>query len=188
MLQLLLPYNHPFYIKEKSHTFLHDLILHIYFHFKLVIFDASENFVELKDHLICLGFTVVVIGGTEEANLAKKLESEDVIVLNGRLSVMQSALVLKKAVLTISNDSGPMHLSYAVGTPVVAIFSCRDYPIKWYPPIWNKNYVFRADKIDCECCFVETCLYDNRCINAIGVEAVFGKVVEILKKPEGNAA
>jgi heptosyltransferase-3 len=45
---------------------------------------------------------------------------------------------------TISNDTGPMHLSYAVGTPVIALFSSRDFPGIWYPPQDGYNVVIRA--------------------------------------------
>lgn len=53
--------------------------------------------------------------------------------LCGKLSVRESAAVLKSAKLFIGHDSGPMHLAASVGTTCVAIFSRHAKPGCWYP-------------------------------------------------------
>jgi heptosyltransferase-3 len=53
--------------------------------------------------------------------------------LCGRLSVRESAAVIAAAVLFVGNDSGPMHLAAAAGTPLVAVFSKLNPPGIWFP-------------------------------------------------------
>lgn len=56
-----------------------------------------------------------------------------VLNLCGKLSVRESAAILKYATLFIGHDSGPMHLAASVGTICVAIFSRHAKPGCWYP-------------------------------------------------------
>lgn len=63
----------------------------------------------------------VVVGGAGEDLLVEAL-GERVCDLTGRLSLQETAAVLERCELFIGNDSGPMHLAAAVGTPVVACF------------------------------------------------------------------
>ncbi len=59
-----------------------------------------------------------------------------------KLTLLQSAALLKRAEVLVSNDSGPVHLSASVGTPVVVIFR-SDMPGKsarrWGP--WGEGHV-----------------------------------------------
>ncbi|HIC90658.1 MAG TPA: hypothetical protein EYP21_01060 [Syntrophaceae bacterium] len=62
-----------------------------------------------------------------------------------------------------------MQLAEAVGTPVVAIFSARDFPGKWYP-YGEKHRVIRKS-IECEVCYKEECEHIS-CLKSISVEEV----------------
>lgn len=53
--------------------------------------------------------------------------------LCGKLSVRESAAILKYTILFVGHDSGPMHLAASVGTTCVAIFSRHAKPGCWYP-------------------------------------------------------
>ena len=71
-----------------------------------------------------------------------------------------------------------MHLSYVVGTPVIAIFSSRDFKGKWFP-IDNRNIinkVFRQDNIDCVNCFTEICNRNNECMRSIKPEQIINEL------------
>jgi heptosyltransferase II len=72
-----------------------------------------------------LGLQVVLLGSQEEfysLNKIEALSSHIPVNLAGKTNLLQSAAVISKARLVISNDSAPAHLAAAVGTPVVAIF------------------------------------------------------------------
>jgi ADP-heptose:LPS heptosyltransferase len=83
---------------------------------------------------------------------------------------------MKYCKLVISNDTGPMHLAYAVGTPLIAIFSSRDYAGKWFPPENGKNIVFRNIDVYCAKCFSEE-VNGNKCLREIKP----GRIIEKIK-------
>lgn len=127
-------------------------------------------------------YNLVLVGGPEDRELTKELQQfENIYDLTGQLSPIQSALALQKCALALSNDTGPMHLAYAVGTPVVAIFSSRDFPGKWYPPTSPSNRVFRAENIPCSICLTETCHNNLLCIRSIEPQPVIKVMEELLQ-------
>lgn len=82
------------------------------------------------------GAAIVILGGRDEAQLASALcEILDVPVLNGagNLSLMDSAALLSRCRLLISNDSGLMHMATALQVPVVAIFGPTVQEFGFYP-------------------------------------------------------
>jgi heptosyltransferase-2 len=70
-------------------------------------------------------FVFFAIGTAGDEPLLEKLKQHTpvpVIDLCGSLSLGMLGALLKKASLLVSNDSGPVHIATAVGTPVVSIF------------------------------------------------------------------
>ncbi|MCP3929098.1 MAG: glycosyltransferase family 9 protein, partial [Bacteroidetes bacterium] len=86
--------------------------------------------------------------------------------------------------LTLSNDTGPMHLSYAVGTPVVAIFSTWQFSGWWFPPNDGLNQIVRAKNVPCAICMKEPCSHDSFCMEKITIEEVIEKIELILTKKQ----
>lgn len=79
---------------------------------------------------------VVILGGSDEAQLARAVGDKlDVPVVNGAgtLSLMDSATLLSRCRLLISNDSGLMHMATALQVPVVAIFGPTVQEFGFYP-------------------------------------------------------
>lgn len=82
------------------------------------------------------GAGVVVLGGTEDAPLATALcqqLSVPVLDSTGTLSLMQTAALLQRCRLLLSNDSGLMHMATALHVPVVAIFGPTVQEFGFYP-------------------------------------------------------
>jgi lipopolysaccharide heptosyltransferase II len=138
-----------------------------------------ENFAEVLKNLTCSGKNIFLVGGKDDIELAKKIEGENVFNYCGILEPLETAELFKYCSLTISNDTGPMHLSYAVGTPVIAIFSGRDYPDKWFPPKDQKNIVIRNSTGTCKSCFNVPC--DNLCLKQIIPGDVLKKIEDKLE-------
>jgi heptosyltransferase-2 len=70
-------------------------------------------------------FPVVLLGSQSEYDILDTLEKKSVrapINMAGQTDLLQSAAIISKAKLVISNDSAPAHIAAAVGTPVIAIF------------------------------------------------------------------
>lgn len=141
-----------------------------------------EHFKQVAEYLLKAGFNIILIGGKDEYSLAEKIVTDkNVFNLCGKLKPLETAELLKNCKLAISNDTGPMHLSYAVGTPVIAIFSSRDYPDKWFPPQDGNNMVFRNNNIYCQACFNEEC-NDNKCMKEINPFYIIKTFVNFIKK------
>ncbi len=127
----------------------------------------------VAEYLVAKKITIFIIGGKEDNLLAKQLLFHPRIYnFCGELSPLESGALLEHCELCLTNDTGPMHLSYAVKTPVVALFSARDYPNKWFPPDTGENKVFRRYDMPCSPCFLETCPYENKCLEIAPQEII----------------
>jgi len=88
-----------------------------------------DRFAAAAGALASRGAGIVLVGGPEDAPRSAEMQAGLTVPatdLAGRLSVKETAAVLERCVLFVGNDSGPMHLAAAVGTPVVAAFGPSD--------------------------------------------------------------
>ena len=98
------------------------------------------RFAEVARTLVAqTGAQVIVAGGPSEEALAAQLCSAigpAAISLAGRLNLRQSMALFAACDLFVGNDSGPLHLAAAVGTPVVGIYGPTDPAVfgPWAPP------------------------------------------------------
>ena len=69
---------------------------------------------------------IVVVGGTDDRAYGARFvqASAETTDLTGKLSLRETAAVIERARLFLGNDSGPLHLAAAVGTPTIEISSC----------------------------------------------------------------
>lgn len=73
---------------------------------------------------------VVVVGGPEDAALGEEIRGaaeggagrRRVVNACGKLTLRQSAALIGWAELLVTNDSAPLHIATAMGTPIVAVF------------------------------------------------------------------
>lgn len=86
----------------------------------------ADRFAEICSRLSSSGATIVLLGSGEDRSLCEEIvsmsKSERVMNLAGKFSLLQSAEIIRRSRLLVSNDSAPMHLAVAMKTPVVAIF------------------------------------------------------------------
>ncbi len=76
----------------------------------------------------------VLIGGPDERKMLKPLEIDARVVnLAGKLSLLESAALIRRAGALICNDSGVMHMASAVGTPMVAVFGSTTRHLGFFP-------------------------------------------------------
>lgn len=142
-----------------------------------------ENYKEVIDCLnnIYSDLFFIITGGKEdfiEGELLCK-EAENSINLAGKTSIIESAALLERCALFIGNDTGTMHLSSVMGTPVIGIFSARDNPGKW-EPYGNNNILLRRD-VHCAGCMLLECIENKmECIKSITVNEVISSVKNFL--------
>lgn len=80
-----------------------------------------ENFAEVVRRLTRRGIPVVVFGGPGEADLIRFVSGGRALEVGGRPDLPLLAAGLEQCALALVNDSGPMHVAAAVGTPTVAL-------------------------------------------------------------------
>ncbi len=92
-------------------------------------------FAEVADGLAARGFQVVLTGSSEENQLTSAVAQHmkhPAIDLAGKTSLGGLAALLSKARLVINNDTGISHVTAAVKTPSVILFSASDMD-RWAP-------------------------------------------------------
>lgn len=90
----------------------------------------------------------------------------------------QLAALLKRCAYIVSNDSGPMHIAAAVGTPVLGIFGPTRPELQG--PYGPRNLTVRNEGLDCLGCNLTSCPIGNPCMNALGVDTVFAAFEKLL--------
>jgi heptosyltransferase-2 len=129
---------------------------------------------------------VVVIGGKEDRELAESIVAASggrASNAAGDLSLRQSVALIGKAQLLVTNDSAPLHMATATGTPIVAVFG-PTLPSFGFGPRGARDRVIEHDHLACRPCSAhgpETCpLGHHRCMREIGVEQVIEGIQELL--------
>jgi heptosyltransferase-2 len=145
-----------------------------------------ERFAEVAKYFMDeLDGSAVIFGSPTEAGIAEDILSrsgerpeERLISLAGKTSLRELASLISECDLLLSNDSGPMHIGYAVKTPLVAIFGSTD-PSLTGPPE-KGNIVIRKD-MDCGPCFLRRCPKTSiRCMEAVTSEETISSIKNLL--------
>ncbi len=98
--------------------------------------------------------------------------------LAGKTTLRELMALLKLCRVLLTNDTGPMHLAAALGTPVVVPFGSTS-PLLTGPGLPGETkHRLLASEAPCRPCFRRTCPIDFRCMTGIGVERVVEAVLE----------
>jgi heptosyltransferase I len=128
------------------------------------------------------GFHFAVLGDAEDRPLGEAIALADparCLDLTGRLSLPEMVEWLRRSELMVSNDTGPMHVAAALGTPVVALFGptepCRTGPYRQIGHVLQLN-------LPCVPCLKSRCGYAKpfECLRAMPPAAVFDAVRELI--------
>jgi lipopolysaccharide heptosyltransferase II len=103
--------------------------------------------------------------------------SRAVLNLAGATSLRELCAILKASAVLLTNDTGPMHLGAALGTPVVAVFGSTS-PDLTGPglPGDPRHHLLRA-RTPCAPCFLRECPIDFRCMASIELGEVVAAVL-----------
>lgn len=133
-----------------------------------------------------LGAKVLIFGGPEESELSEDIAveiGEAALSIAGKTSLKESAALIAKCTLFLSNDSGPMHMATAVGVPVVALFGPTVQAFGFSPK--GKSIVIEKE-LDCRPCSLHGSIQCPKghfeCMNLIDVDTVFEALKTLLVK------
>jgi len=149
---------------------------------------SAARYAGLADALAARGLPPAVLVGPGEAELgaavAEAARSRPP-VLGADRDPVELAAMLSLARVAVTNDSGPMHLAGAVGTPVVAIFGPTD-PGRTGPSGSPSRVLDRY--VFCSPCFKTDCPYGHECMEEIAVKDVVAAVEELTGGPHGRTS
>ena len=115
----------------------------------------AEKWLELMA-LIPSSVKIYLLGAPADAAACEELKSQSshaqVEVLAGKLSLLQSAALMKEARMNYVNDSAPQHLASAMNAPVSTIF-CSTIPAFGFGPLSDQSHVIEVSTaLDCRPC------------------------------------
>lgn len=143
-----------------------------------------ERFAAIGDKLVeHFNTDVLIFGGQTEAELVHTvadLMDARAVTFAGDLQIRELAACIEKCDLFLTNDTGPMHIAAAVGTPTVSLFGPGNH-IR-FQPLGELHQIIRHD-VPCSPCkqFTDKCK-DNICMKRIGVDEVWESISRALVK------
>jgi heptosyltransferase II len=142
-----------------------------------------ERFADLADRLIgALHADVLIFGSREQRALAETIASEmehTPLILAGETTLRQFMALLARCRLVVTNDSGPMHLTAALGVPLVAIFGSTDE--RTTGPVSPRARLV-SRHVSCSPCGLRECPIDFRCMTQVSVADVYRVALELVKE------
>lgn len=131
---------------------------------------------------------VAVMGGPDDAPLGAMVAERAgegggrVVNACGALTLRQSAALIGRAAVLVTNDSAPLHLATAMETPVVALFG-PTIPAFGFGPVRPGDVALGVEGLHCRPCSRHgppRCpLGHHRCLQDLAPEAVLAAIEEI---------
>jgi heptosyltransferase I len=143
----------------------------------------QQKFAQVADRIQTeFKLPIVFTGGPEDQIYINAIighMNTKAVTLAGRTDLMTLAVLLQRAALMITTDTGPMHMAAAVGTSTVALFGPT---APWRTgPHGREHRIVRAN-LACNPCFKRRCPNAPTCMASISVEQVVAATADLLRK------
>ncbi len=124
----------------------------------------------------------LVFGGKGDAEIAGRIAAAVPSAKNvaGQTSLRELMALLKTCRVLLTNDTGPMHVAAALGTPVVVPFGSTSPELTGPGLPGDARHKLILSDAPCSPCFLRECPIDFRCMKGIGVERVTEAVMKSL--------
>ncbi len=130
------------------------------------------------------GLKIVMIGSADDRGAIEDISRQanaPILNLAGRVSLIQTTALLKRARIVVAHDSGPMHIASYLNKPLVALFGPTD-PVCSCP--WSSIFKVVCRNSQCPRCLSPQLSLTHNCMAAITEEDVlqaFGEVYEQIR-------
>jgi lipopolysaccharide heptosyltransferase II len=140
----------------------------------------EDKWIELTN-LIDQHQNIYLLGAPDDAVVCERIKANSghssIVVLAGKLNLLESAALMSKAQMNYVNDSGPMHLASATNAPTTAIY-CSTIPSFGFGPLSSRSIAVELEeKLDCKPCGIHghaACPKQHfKCGNLLTAEKVF---------------
>jgi len=133
---------------------------------------APEKFAELAQRLDAAGARVVLTATARESGIADEVvraAGGTLLDLTASLSLDELVALLAEADLLVSNDTGPVHLASALGTPVLGLYGPNTPRL--YGPLSPGSRAFYRE-LPCSPCITNFNHKTSRCLNPVCIQAI----------------
>ncbi len=139
----------------------------------------TSSYAKLNDKLQTeLNSNVILIGAENELGVSLEVyEQTNIkpIMLTGKTTLAEVVSILSICDLLVSNDTGPAHISAALGTKTLVVFG----PTNPHTTQPFQSEIIRKE-VDCAPCMLRDCPIDHRCMTRISPDEVFEKVAAMV--------
>jgi heptosyltransferase-2 len=134
----------------------------------------------------CADVRWLIVGGRGDVEIAAKIETRlrearldenTVINVAGKTTLLDLCALLRFTKLLLTNDTGPMHIAAALGTPTISIWGSTSPELTG--PLFSRSLIIR-EPVECSPCFLRQCPIDFRCMERIQVREVVNAVLKQL--------
>jgi len=142
---------------------------------------SQKQLVTLIKGILKRGFCAVLLGGKDVLSLSRRVlrqvSDSKVYDFIGKISLHESAALIKAGRIFIGTDSGVMHLACAVGSPVIALFGAGNMK-KWMDSKQGQNGV--REDLPCSPCTafgygLPVCRGAYSCLRKMDLDAILDK-------------
>ena len=143
-----------------------------------------EQYAAVGDLLIeRLDARIVLTGSVDEQELTGAVRARmqhPALDLAGTLRFAELVALIAAANVTITNNTGPMHVAAAVGTPVIALFALTNPPEQWGP--WRVPHRLLFHDVPCRICYSRVCPTSHACLAQVSPQMVVEATSDLLNK------
>ncbi|MFZ4619066.1 MAG: lipopolysaccharide heptosyltransferase II [Bacteroidota bacterium] len=147
----------------------------------------AERYAQSAVMLAEAGFELLIVGGKEDEELGAAIvetaKHKHIYNAVGKLSLLQSAELIGRCNVLITNDSAPLHIAVAMRTPVAAIFGAT-VPAFGFGPYGDHDIVIETKDLKCRPCAIhggkECPIGTFVCMKNIEAEMVYQKVLRMI--------
>ncbi|MBD1909204.1 MULTISPECIES: lipopolysaccharide heptosyltransferase II [unclassified Leptolyngbya] len=147
---------------------------------------APERFAEVGRSLHQQGITAVFTGSAEEQELVESIRQQmevPSISLVGQLDIPDLIALLQAAPLLLCNNTGPVHLAAALGTPVVDLYALTNLQ---HTP-WQVPHRVLYHDVPCRICYRSICPEGHHhCLELVTPDQVVTAILELLAETSAS--
>jgi heptosyltransferase I len=143
---------------------------------------GTGKFAEVARHFLGKGFAVALMGSRRERVVCEEVAklAPGAVDIAGETTLTELAALIRRSAISVTNDSGPMHLAVALDRPVVSIFGPTD-PV-WIGPYGRAGAVLQAG-VPCSPCLLRQlsrCRHQHVCMENVSARAVIERMEHVL--------
>jgi ADP-heptose:LPS heptosyltransferase len=142
-----------------------------------------EIFARISDRIISeFNAKIVILWGPGDENDADVISNKmnNLSVMIPPSSICQLGAIIKKCKILVANDSGPMHIATAVGTPVLSLHGPTSPYLQG--PFGNKHEWYRLEGLACIECNLLECNRNHECFKEMEINSIVEKLNKLIHK------